>query len=213
MLEWGARTEASYGGKVDLYMYHPQSLNTVLQAHLIPMLGRAILLRGDDVRPSLPTVDLRAYQETVAFHFGQAIEHYHPDRNVMRPPSPQDEFLGFVDQAKAWTGLFSWTHSIVVLVSKGARAIAATEGRLAGSRTEALQAFADCQSAGLWPEFCRNLVGLLRERWRYRVPNSDADRRALRAICAQLCEFESFCLHTVDTARIPVFRVNRTAQS
>ena len=213
ILEWGARAEASYGAKVDLFICHPQSLNTVLQAHLIPMLRHGLLVQGDDLRSTLPQVDLRAYQETVAHLFGKAIEHYHPDRDVSRPPNREDEFLGFVERAKDWTGLSLWTHSVVALIGKAATAVAASEGRLAGSRTEALNVFAECSGAGRWPRFCQDAVQLLRDTWRYRVPEFAPDRRTLRAICGQLCEFEAFCLGIVTTAGIPPFRVNRTPQN
>jgi hypothetical protein len=209
ILEWAARTEASYGGRVDLFMKHPQSLNTVLQAHLIPMLRHAVLVQGDDLRPNLPAVDLRAYQETVAYLFGQAIEHFHPDRDVRRPPNEDDEFFGFVEQAKDWTRLLRWTHSVVALVGKGATAVAGSEGHLAGSRMEALTVFAECQGAGHWPEFSRDLVRLLRDSWRYRVPSLASDRTTLRVVCERLCEFEMFCQDTVTTAGIPLFRANR----
>jgi hypothetical protein len=39
-LEWGARVESSYGGRVDIYMQHPQSINTVLNAHVLAMRRR-----------------------------------------------------------------------------------------------------------------------------------------------------------------------------
>jgi hypothetical protein len=164
------------------------------------------------LRPTLPPVDLRAYQETVAHLLGQAIEHYHPDRDVSKPPNQDDEFLGFVERAKDWTRLLRWTHSVVALVGKGATAVAATEGRVAGSRSEALNVFAECHGAGRWPEFCREIVRLLRDTWRYRVPNSASDRTILRAMCERICEFETFCRDTVTAAGIPLFRVNRAPQ-
>jgi len=209
-LEWGARVENSYGGRVDIYMHHPQSINTVLNAHVLAMLDRAILLNGAELRGSMPAIDHRAYQESVAYFFGRAVEHYHPDRSLNSDPDPSNEFLGFVEAAPGWTHVETWTHPIVVLLGNGARAVASVDGGVAGSRGAAVDLFMQCGDCLDWPAFCADAITLLRSSWRYRVPDTKADRGRLREVCAGLRAFEEFCLGRLSTAGIPVHRVTRS---
>jgi len=208
--EWGAHVEKSYGGRVDIYMQHPQSINTVLNAHVLAMLGRAVLIQGVEQRGSLPAINVRAYQESVSYLLGRAVEHYHPDRSLNSDPRPSDAFLGFVERAPRWTGVETWTHPIVVLLGNGARAGVSTDGRVAASRQESVDRFMQCQDCLDWPTFCAESIALLRSSWRYRVPATTADRDRLRDVCSRLRLFAEFCVKRLSAAGIPIYRVTRS---
>jgi len=208
-LELGRRLQLPYDGKVDLWLKHPDWINRFPDAQILPMLNHAILLKGNELRPGLPEVDLDAYKESIAAGFGQALEHFHRDRRVEVPPEASDEFLGYVDRAPSWARLERWTHGIVVLIGKAAGAVAACEGRTAGSREEALAQFSSCKDVGEWPEWSHRCVALLRGSWRYRVPDTLEDRRELRKICEAVHGLEELTVDRLTEAGLTLFRVNR----
>jgi hypothetical protein len=209
LYNWARTAQAPYSSKVDILMLHPSSLNTVLNANAIPMLQSARLIAGRDVRDQLPPLDLRAYQETVGYKFGRDVAHFHPTGAVDGPPSPHQEFLGFVGPAKAWTGMDNWTHDVVVLVGKAATAIGATRGLVAGTRREALLQMSQIREFGEWSLFCTDTVVRLRDEWHYRVPPNPGDRLFLRSICERLCDLENVTLDALEQAGIDPYRDSR----
>jgi len=166
LYKWARSIQEPYGAKVDIVMLHPASLNAVLTANAIPMIRAGRLLRGRDVRDRLPTLNLRAYQETVGWKFGTDVAYFHPTGRVEGPPDPSDEFLGFVGPAKSWTGLEAWTHDVIVLVGRAATAMAATRNKVAGTRRQALLHLEHLRGFEEWSRFCSGAVDLIRDKWR-----------------------------------------------
>lgn len=212
LYKWARTAQAPYASKVDILVLHPTSLNSVLNANAIPMLQGARLIAGRDIRDQLPPLDLRAYQETVGHKFGSDVAYFHPTGEVDGPPGPNQEFLGFVGPAKAWTGLDTWTHDVVVLVGKAATVIGATRGLVAGTRREALLQMRQIRGFGEWSRFCAHAVGRLRDQWHYRVPCNPGDRQFLRSICERLCDLENVTLDELERAGIDPYRDSRLSR-
>jgi hypothetical protein len=212
LYKWARSVQDPYRSKVDIVMLHPTSLNNVLTANTIPMIRAARLIHGPDVRDRLPALNLRAYQETVGWKFGTDVAYFHPTGQVEKPPDPSQEFLGFVGPAKSWTGLDTWTHDVVVLVGRAATVMAATRGLVAGTRREALICLQQIRGFEEWSRFCTDVVDLLRDRWRYRVPLDPDNRRHLRSVCERLCDLENVALDDLEAIGVDPYRDNRLSR-
>ena len=170
----------------------PLGFNTALNLKLATR-----LLYGDDIRLGLPDYNADQYRRSVvhtpfnSYRVGR--QDTGPLAFPLQPLDPDGPFLGFDQWAYPDGGGVERpsTKLLVATVGWTATAIIALSG---GDYVRDKAACADLyrrQVADEWTDLVVRTHDLCRNRWQYRIPDDDHDRRALRELCEQALPFQN----------------------
>jgi hypothetical protein len=162
------------------------------------------LLHGEDIRPGLPGLRVDAWVRSVvhtpyfSYRFPAQrrrlpaltfpLRHIDPDR----PFYGYDRWLGGPDGG-GLAGV-SGTKLLVATVCWTATAIVALRtGRYVPDKNAAVELYRE-HVGDQWTDLVVRTYELCRNRWQYRLPDGQADRRALRELCRRALPFQNHFL-------------------
>jgi hypothetical protein len=154
---------------------------------------------GQDIRPQLPDLQADAYVRAVVHT--PYFSYTHP---ALRRGSPHLSYpLAHIDPEGAFYGFDRWlvpgpdgvdipsTKLFVATVGWTATALIAVQtGRYVRDKTACVQLY-QRHIGDQWTELVSSVHELCRNRWHYRIPTAEADRRRLRGLCEQALGFQN----------------------
>lgn len=169
---------------------------------------------GQDIRPRLPDLQVDAYVRAVVH--APYFSYTHP---ALQRGSPHLSYpLGHIDPEGAFYGFDQWlvpgpdgvdtpsTKLLVATVGWTATALIALQaGRYVRDKSACVDLYHE-HVGDQWTELVTNVHELCRNRWHYRIPAADGDRRRLRELCEQALAFQNHFLGRYRTYLIDELR-------
>jgi hypothetical protein len=178
-------------------LHHEDNLVVALQ---LKFASRPV--HGQDIRPQLPELRADAYVRAVVG--APYFTYTHP---ALRRGSPQLSYpLDHIDPEGAFYGFDRWlipgpggvdvpsTKLLVATVGWTATAlIALATGRYVRDKSACVDLYQE-HVGDQWTELVAGVHELCRNRWHYRLPTAEGDRRRLRQLCGQALAFQNHFL-------------------
>lgn len=183
--------------RVDIALMSEAGLHSKGARYVPTLKLGGLLIFGEDIRDrvSMPPMDVYARGVAeVALRFFARIRNLELAIYPLAYPDPEGQFFGYEEVRIPELyppGVDVGTRELVVTLGRAAAAVVAARGAgYVPTRDECLRLYHDCVGDP-WASFLYEVHEKCRERWAYRVPDNEADRRILHELCRRALYFEN----------------------